>query len=343
MVDEAVDSLDCADYQAGLSAVLHETLATTQRLTFATLPSAMYLVGTGALGVGLDAVAAVLSPLVDLPIVRVNSHSPVQFPANALVIGASFAGDTPETSEHLSRALNIQASVVLVSAFGPLCETVTSRGGTVVQLDRRAPGPRWAMLQCLVATLASLAEILPMHESTQLLQSLQLGISRFQLRSHNEMAFAEAATLARRIDRTMVLALGSGELGGVAAHRLASQIEENAKTFAVALSYPEFGYSTVAGFGQCGDLTRQVFSAVEVCERSEVPADARRRGVVADILDEQVATRITLMGEGATALEQFFDLVAQGDQLSLALAAHVGIDPGPVPTIVEVKQAAAAT
>jgi hypothetical protein len=139
----------------------------------------------------------------------------------------------------------------------------------------------------------------------------------------------------------MVLALGSGDFGAVAAHRLASQIEENAKTFAVALSYPEIGYSTVAGFGQCGDVTRQVFTAVELCEHSESAADARRRAVVADVLDEQVATRLTLIGDGETPLEQFFDLVARIDQLSLALAHHVGIDPGPVPAIVEVKKAAA--
>ena len=342
MVDVAVDSLQCKHYQLHLGGLLKQTLHATNALTSVGAPSAIYLVGTGALGVGLDAVEALLSPLLKVPILRVNSHRPVRYSSTALVLGASFAGDTPETTEHLLRALDAGADVAVVAGFGPLCETVTSRGGQHLTLDAAAPGPRWAMLQCVVTTLIALSDLLPVGEATVVREHAQRGISRFHTRNNDQTAWDEATTLARRIDRTMVLALGSGDLGGVAAHRLASQVEENAKTFAVALKYPELGYSTVAGFGQCGDLTRQVFTAIEVCEGSEVAADVRRRAVVADILDEHVASRLTLVGEGDSPLEQFFDLVAQVDQLSLCLAAHVGIDPGPVPAIVEVKQAAAA-
>jgi len=168
------------------------------------------------------------------------------------------------------------------------------------------------------------------------------GLHRYRQRvAHDDTALEAARLLARKIDRTMVLAIGSGSLGAVAATRLAAQIEENAKTFAVALSYPAIGYSTVAGFGQCGDVTRQVFTAVELLESSEVAADARRRAVVAEMLDEHVASRITLGASGSSSLEEFFDLVGQADRLSLALAGCVGIDPGPVPAIVEVKRAAA--
>jgi len=341
VVDEAVDSLGCKEYLQGLAKLLKQSLEHASMGEVTAQPSAIYLVGTGALGVGLDAVAAVLSPFLSVPIVRVQSHAVVRFAPQSLVIGASFAGDTPETTEHLLRAFQAQATVLLAAAHGPLAELVTSRGGKLLPLDDKAPGPRWAMLQSVVATLCALADLLASSESQQLLQSLHAGVVGFEKRMLDDASWEHAANLARRIDRTMVLALGSGELAGVAAHRLASQVEENAKTFAVSFQYPELGYSTVAGFGQCGDLTRQVFTAVELCDSTEVAADARRRVVVADILDEQVATRITLTGEGEAPLEQFFDLVAQGDQLSLCLAAHVGIDPGPVPTIVEVKQAAA--
>ena len=342
MVDEAVDSLGCKNYLKGLETLLDEALHSAPTLELGSRPSAIYLVGTGALGVGLDAVAAVLSPLLPVPIVRVASHGVVRFSPNSLVVGASFAGDTPETTEHLLRAFDANATVLLVAASGPLVELVTSRGGSLSSLDRTAPGPRWAMLQSVVVTLSALAPLLSSTEALELVRNLQFALSGFANRMQREDAWQDAALIARRIDRTMVLAFGSGELASVAAHRLASQIEENAKTFATSFSYPELGYSTIAGFGQCGDLTRQVFTAVELCDRSEVAADARRRAVVADILDEQVATRITLIGEGETPIAQFFDLVAQGDQISLCLATHVGIDPGPVPTIVEVKQAAAA-
>ena len=48
------------------------------------------------------------------------------------------------------------------------------------------------------------------------------------------------------------------------------------------------------------------------------------------------SSRCAPKGDGALA--QLFDLIYIGDFVSLHLAAHEGVDPGPVPTLVEIKE-----
>ncbi|MEI6700860.1 MAG: SIS domain-containing protein [Actinomycetota bacterium] len=338
-MEQPADSLGCAKYLGDLASLLDRSCGTVAPVRLERPPTALYLVGTGALGGSLDAVAAWLSPRVRLPIVRLRGHDVVHFPSTALVLGVSFAGDTPETSSHLQRAAASGATVVLLAARGPMIDEVLQRGGRVIPLDTSAPGPRWAYLQTVLSALWACSGLVEPIEAASLDLQISNGIDRLRTRYQGDDH--DVAKIARQIDRTMILTLGSGALGAVAAERLAAQIEENAKTLAFSLSYPGIAYSTVAGFGQCGDLTRQVFTALEVVVATEAPEDAIRRSMFAEMLDELVANRITLHATGTGELDQFMDLVGLGDRISLALATHVGIDPGPVPAIVEMKQAVA--
>ena len=338
-MEQPQDSLGCEKYVDELASLLERSFGTVAPIRVERPPTALYLVGTGALGGALDAVTAWLSPRVRLPIVRLRGHEFVHFPSTALVLGVSFAGDTPETGAHLRRAAASGATVVLLAARGPMVDEVIQRGGRVIPLDGAAPGPRWAYLQTVLSSLWACSSVLEPIEVASLDLQIHNGIDR--LRARYQAEAQDVDKIARQIDRTLILTLGSGPLGVVAAERLAAQVEENAKTLALGLGYPGIAYSTVAGFGQCGDLTRQVFTAIEVVVSAEAPEDAIRRKVFAEMLDELVAHRITLEATGSGELDQFMDLVGLSDRISLALARHVGIDPGPVPAIVEMKQAVA--
>jgi glucose/mannose-6-phosphate isomerase len=57
---------------------------------------------------------------------------------------------------------------------------------------------------------------------------------------------------------------------------------------------------------------------------------------------EVVADVVAVWAEGDGALAQFFDLVLFGDFVSLHLAGHEGVDPGPVPILIEIKERLAA-
>ena len=74
-----------------------------------------------------------------------------------------------------------------------------------------------------------------------------------------------ARELARRIDRTIPLVYGGGALGAVAAHAVEVRRQrerEGARRSGTA--YPELDHNEICGWGQHGDVTRQVLTLVEL-------------------------------------------------------------------------------
>ncbi len=335
-MSEVLDSLGCRSYLDRTPEVVAASLALRRTQQARGDLRAVVLVGTGALGVALELARAILQPVAEVPIVRVASHDPFPFHADDLVVAASFAGDTPEVLEHLERASAVSSTITVLQSRGPAGAFGTGAAGVHV-LDGAAPGPRFCALEVLCCALELLSDALGLAErpsTTALLEAFAATIT-------DASAQDQAEQWARRIDRTMVLSIGSGQLGGALAQRLSSQIDEQAKTLSLPLSYPELAYSTIAGFGQGGDLTRQVFTAIELLTDAEDPSDRRRRQVVVDMIDENVAHRLTVAPQPGTVAHQVGEILARIDLLALALAAWVGIDPGPVPAIAEIKAAVA--
>jgi glucose/mannose-6-phosphate isomerase len=119
-------------------------------------------------------------------------------------------------------------------------------------------------------------------------------------------------------------------------------MNENSKSPAFFGLQPEVCHNEVCGFGQHGDVTRQILTLVNLRTGLEDAALARRFAVFAEMADEALAAVVEVEGSGEGELARFFDLVMVGDFVSLHLAAREGIDPGPVPALVEIKRRLAA-
>ena len=130
----------------------------------------------------------------------------------------------------------------------------------------------------------------------------------------------------------------SRDLGAAAALRWKAQINENAKCPAFFNVYPELCHNEVAGWGQHGDATRQLITLVNLRHDAEHPQVSRRFDLVEDVLREVVADVIEVRAAGEGDLAQLLDLALIGDFVSLHLAGHEGIDPGPIPVLDEMKQ-----
>jgi glucose/mannose-6-phosphate isomerase len=152
-----------------------------------------------------------------------------------------------------------------------------------------------------------------------------------------------AAAVARQIGRTIPLIQGGGAVGSTAAARWKTQVNENAKAPAFWSAQPELCHNEVCGWGQHGDVTRQVLTAVALRHDGEHPQVGRRFDLVSEILREVVAEVVEIRAEGDGDLAQLFDLVLFGDYVSLWMAAEAGIDPGPVPVLVDLKAQLAGT
>ena len=148
---------------------------------------------------------------------------------------------------------------------------------------------------------------------------------------------ATPAAIARRIGRTFPLLHGGGSIGATAAKRWKTQINENAKAPAFWAVQPELCHNEICGWGQHGDVTRQLITLVQLRHDAEHPQVSRRFELVDDLIREVVADVIEVRAEGDGDLAQLFDLILTGDFVSLWLAAQEGIDPGPVPVLTALK------
>jgi hypothetical protein len=122
-------------------------------------------------------------------------------------------------------------------------------------------------------------------------------------------------------------------------HGVTNAMVRNAPAFAAA--NPELCHNEVCGWGQHGDMTRQVFTLVELRHDEEHPQESRRFDLVRDIMAEVVHDVIEVRAEGDGPLAQLFDLTLVGDFVSLHMAAQEGLDPGPVPVLEDLKRALA--
>ena len=167
----------------------------------------------------------------------------------------------------------------------------------------------------------------------------QLARRRDQCRPDADPARNPARELARKIGRTIPIVYGSGGLGGVAALRWKQSVNENAKAPAFWNEYPELDHNEVCGWGQHGDVTRQVFTLVELRHGLEHPRLERRAVATRELIEEALSQVLTVDAEGEGRLAQLLDLIHLGDWTSYYLALDNDVDPGPIDAIMQLKAA----
>ena len=102
--------------------------------------------------------------------------------------------------------------------------------------------------------------------------------------------------LARRIGRTFPLVYGSSGIGAVAARWWKDEVNRNAKSPAFAAELPDLTYGELAGWGQSGDVTRQVLTLIELRHGGESQRTADLFAAVTAATDEVMAD--VLRGRG---------------------------------------------
>jgi glucose/mannose-6-phosphate isomerase len=253
-----------------------------------------------------------------------------------LCFAISFSGNTEETVEAAMEAAAAGARMVVLSAGGQLAELASQWGAPWIRLPDDIPMPRAAIGAVSIPPLVVLERVGLFPGASGWIDEAvaQLKRRRDQLaRDPNP-----AVDLARSIDRTMPIAYGGGALGAVAALRFKNQVNENAKCPAFAASHPELCHNEVCGWGQHGDVTRQVFTLVQLRHDHEHPQVLRRFDLVREMLEEVVAEIHEVRAEGEGALAQLFDLVLFGDITTLHMAALAAVDPGPIPALEDLKR-----
>jgi glucose/mannose-6-phosphate isomerase len=295
------------------------------------------VVGMGNSATAAEAVAAYGAGRSPVPISVGNGYEvPAFVGPHTLVFALSASGSTEETVAAASAVQARGAHLVVVSGPGSLAALAGASDLPRFEIPA-GPAPRTALGALMVPVLLTLARagILPDAAASLARVGATLGRRRDAL----VIPGGPADEVARVIGRTIPLVYGSEGVSAVAARRWKTQINENAKTPAFFAVQPELSHNEVAGWGQHGDVTRQVISLITLRHAGEHPQVARRFDLVLEATDEVMAHVIPVWAEGDDDLGRFFDLALFGDLVSLHMAGREGIDPGPVPALSNVESA----
>ena len=295
------------------------------------------VLGMGGSGIAGDILLAAAGPFMAVPVVVVKSYTlPAFVGEGSLVFAISFSGNTEETIEAASEAAVQGARIVAVTSGGELGKLASSWGSPVVPVPDTIPQPRAALGAMSIPPLVVLEQVGLFPGAGQW---IQLAVDQLCRRRDELVRDGSAAEeLARRIGRTLPLFHSSGALGSAAAQRWKTQVNENAKAPAFWAVQPELCHNEIAGWGQHGDVTRQVMSIVKLRHDNEHPQVMRRFELVDELVRETVSSIEEVWAHGEGDLAQLLDLILFGDFVSLHLAYQEGIDPGPVDALVQLKQ-----
>jgi glucose/mannose-6-phosphate isomerase len=334
------DSLD----MLGASAALPEQLEAAASAAGAVrgLPSpeglgAIVVVGMGASGAAGEILQAVGRDQLRVPVVLVGEYSVPSFVGpGTLVFAVSFSGETEETLAAAESALERGARLIAVTCGGSLAELAEASGAPVFLTSDKIPQPRAAVAATTASLLVALERL---GLLTGMTPAIRAAVDQLKRRRDTLVGGGgTAGEVARRLGRTIPLVQGASGIAAVAARRWKTQLNGNAKTPAFFAVQPEWCHNEICGFGQHGDVTRQVVTIVTLRSDFEHPQVERRFSLVDELVGEAVASVIEVHAEGAGQLAQLFDLFMIGDFVSLHVASREGIDPGPVPVLVEVKR-----
>jgi glucose/mannose-6-phosphate isomerase len=346
-----IDSLGVGDALAALPeqlATAHERAGAIER---ALLPQAaditnVVVLGMGGSGVIGDIVQTVGSGTLPVPVLPLKQYrTPAFVGPGTLAFAVSYSGDTEETVEMASGALDAGATVVAISRGGALAGLARSRDALHVACAPDIAMPRFALGELLAPIIVVLFRLgmMPDGHASLVMAQQQLHLRRDQCRTEIGLGQNPARELARRIDRTIPIVYGTGALGGVAALRWKQSINENAKAPAYWNQFPELDHNEVCGWGQHGDVTRQVFTLVELRHGLEHEQLDRRVVATRELIEEAVHQVLTVEAVGDGRLAQLLDLVYLGDWTSFYVALANDVDPGPIDAITQLKQRLAPT
>lgn len=337
---------------ASLDTGLLERIATEGR------PRSLVIAGMGGSGISADVCAAIAGTGSPIPIVAIRGYVlPGWVGPMDLVIGVSCSGATEETLAIVDEAGRRGCRLVGVAATGsPLERLVASYGDSVfIAVDAQGRMPR-VSLWTLATPILRIADVLNvadvpvdvLHAAADLLDEFAIAYGPAVPLIDNP-----AKTLGLELAADLPMVWGSGELGPVAAYRMACQLAENAKLPSVHGEIPEANHNQVvafdgpvAGSEPLEDIFRDRVEEPDAQRRLrlvllrdsvEHPQVALRADVSEALAESRGIPVSKVTASGESALLRLVSLLAVVDFASVYAALALGVDPSPIEPINELK------
>ncbi len=299
-------------------------------------PGLAVIAGMGGSAAGGDLLGACLADRLKVPVLTHRGYGlPAVAQPGALVVVSSYSGETAEAISAFERATEVGVSTVAITSGGRLGRAASQRGVPVVSLPAGLM-PRMALGYLFFPLLAILeASGLPAVPADELEEAFRvLEVLGAEVGAERPAGTNEAKRVALSIGLRVPVVYG-GQVTAGAAYRWKTDIEENAKRFAVAGALPEMNHNEVEGWRppEAGRL-----QAIFLRDRGEHPEIGRRFETLGSMLAPLAGGISEVWSRGEGRLARLLSLVYLGQWTSYYLALLNGADPWPVPRLDEVKR-----
>ena len=320
-------------------------------------PRSIVVTGMGGSGVAGDVLSAVCGPGSASPVVAQHGYQlPGWVGAADAVVAVSCSGTTEETLSAAEEAVRRGCPLLAVGGAGsPLAQIAEQARAPFIPVEPVGM-PRFT-LWGLAVPLMIIADRLGVADIPAAgLEAAAADLERVShlCRPDSESFVNPAKTLALELAGTLPMIWGSSPLTGVAAIRFACQLNENAKYPAVTGVLPEANHNQVVVFdgpfapwpagGQVvldeeKDPRPPVpLRLIILRDRQEHPQVARRREVSAELAGQRGIELSELAADGDTPLQRLASLIQLIDYATVYLGIAIGVDPGPIAVIGELKE-----
>ena len=260
---------------------------------------ALVLAGVGGSGIGGDLLADLgAAEGARLPIFTWRDYGlPQWVDRDTLVIVSSYSGETEETLSAFHTAVERGAQIVVMTSGGTLQKLAEAQDIPVIHVPYEGEA-RLALGYALVAPVALLAALglLPemegeVQDTAALIDGMAMLCSEDRPQSEN-IAKALASQACGRLP-----VIYGGDLLAGAARRWKNDINENAKSWAVAETFPELGHNSITAFG-FPDCIRNNVTVFFLRPSLLLPRTNLRYQVAVELLDQHRVPHVSWMPLG---------------------------------------------
>ncbi len=285
--------------------------------------------GMGGSAIGGVLARAALGDRLGLPMLIFRDYElPPWTSPDRAILCSSYSGDTEETLACFDVAEAIGAHRIVATTGGALAEAARRAEVPVIGL----PGglqPRHSVgygftVACEIAALLGAAPGM----------RTEIDTAAAHLEEGRDSLIAKAAEIAEQLAGSVPLIYGCDVTVPVA-YRWKTQINENAKQHAFDHQLPELDHNEIVGWSADGPAQ---FAAVFLTDSDQHPRQRERAELTAKLIEPSATAVVLAETEGETRVERLLWAVMVGDLVSLHLAAHNGVDPGPIEMIDRLKQ-----
>ena len=299
-------------------------------------PKLVVLVGMGGSAAGAELIGGCAAERLDVPIVVHRGYGlPPTAGTDALVVASSYSGDTAEVLSAAETALERGVPMVALTAGGRLEALASARRLPRVKLPDGLM-PRMALGYLFFPALRILADAgLAIATDAEIAEALDVVTAlAAELGPARPAAQNAAKRLALAIGARWPAFYGGPSTGGVA-YRWKTEVEENAKRFAIAGAIPEMNHNEIEAWRAPVAATMH---AVFLRDRDELPEIARRFEVMRELIAAAGGDVSECSTRGAGRAARLLGLAYLGAWTSYYVAVGAGTDPWPIPVLDEMKR-----